>query len=164
MSASDQAESALHRSTPTFQAYREATCILRLLYAPEDNTPAAPIENKHRLYKGLYIAQDKLDSEFDRDTPITFEPDKYGVVMPNFDESIHLLEANNLVTVSESDDEFPVYTLTSDGISTAQELYEELSDGEQDLFGWIRTRHLSKPLGQILSFCYAQYGMATDLR
>lgn len=131
------------------------------MYAPTDGQPAVPVDGRRKLFSGLIIAADTLDTACNTSLPIQFSHDKWGVIIENFNEIIAVLESDSLLRRSPSDDYEATYHLTYNGTCTAAELYTELSQDEQTVLEWTRSQHMTQPSGTLLSFVYRQY-IASD--
>lgn len=137
--------------------------ILRLLYAPSKGETGGPIVGKTRLMKGLFLVQKKFEDDLGRDPGFSFHPDKYGPLDPKVYDAIDNLKDLNLINQHPSEqydgDEFE---LSNEGYEVAGTLFEQLSDEEQNLLIWIKSRHLYRDLDKLLSFVYTRYPKSAE--
>lgn len=132
--------------------------ILRMLYAPAGGKKAAPIVGTTRLMKACFLAHKKLQEQEGLETDFSFKADDYGPLDEDVYTAIEELQRRGLVQERESRRyKGTEYSLTPEGRSEAEELYQELSGSERELLSWLKQKHVLKPLSQLLSFVYNRY-------
>ena len=132
--------------------------ILRILYTPARDNTAVPIIGNTRLMKACFLTHRTLSSEFSIETDFQFHPDDYGPLDPLVYDTVEYLEEEGLIETSQSARyNGTEYSLTSDGMEDAQQLFEDLAPEVREHMEWLKTKHILKSLSKLLSFVYNQY-------
>lgn len=137
--------------------------IMRLLYAPDsygrNNTP---IYGRTRMMKACFLLDRNLEDKFDVETGFSFEPDKYGPFDEGVYSALQLLENEGELSIVPPEDhaekyDSRKYQLTSQGEQAAEDLFENIPDGQKELIIWVRNEHAMKKLGHLLNYVYTKY-------
>lgn len=132
--------------------------ILRILYAPANGEAAVPVIGETRLMKACFLVHRKLREEAGIETDFSFRADDYGPLDPLVYDAVEILEIQGEIRATESNKyNGTEYSLTSRGETKAKQLYSNLSEQEQELLSWVKSRHILSPLPKLLSFVYNQY-------
>lgn len=142
--------------------------VLCLLYTPDDDGQSRPLYGEKRLMKAMFLLQQKLEENFGKSAGFDFTARKYGP----YDRDVHgalncLTEYRYVLRTSEelhsSQYEGDELKLTPKGKRKAQQLYDRLSEREQQLLHWVKYKQSMRSLGALLSYVYMEYpDMTTD--
>lgn len=131
--------------------------VLAFLYAPMDGQNARPISYPTEFSLGMFLLEQKLIEELDKDQLYAFIPSKY---MPRSEVLGELLlELENRGCIKrrpDEDDDFKI-ELTKDGVWKAKEAYDSLKTFERDFVDFVKNEKLTKSEGYLYSFIYTSY-------
>lgn len=143
--------------------------VLICLYAPyrigdPESDRDTYIDGRTRIMKGVFLTEKKAQEELGAESSIPFIADKYGPFSKEVLQALDTLGNQGLIEVQERDDSKSAdrYMLTDEGIDVARLYWEELSDEEQELFSWVKRRHIAQSLNRLLSFVYKRYPHMTS--
>lgn len=156
---------AIGKTMPPSRPCEIDTCeewILRLLYATDENEESRPIHGETRLMVAAFLLQRKLEENFEKTAGFEFTAEKYG---PH-DEGV--LAALDCLTEYEYVERTPetnhdaeydgdAFRLTAKGKREAKNLYERLSEREQQLVHWVKYKQSTRSVGALLSYIYMEY-------
>lgn len=142
--------------------------ILRLLYATDENEESRPIHGETRLMATAFLLQRKLEENFGKTAGFEFTAEKYGPHDEGVLDALDCLAEYGYVertpeAIHDAEHDGDQLCLTPKGKQEAKELYERLSEREQQLVHWVKYKQSTRSLGALLSYVYMEYPeMMTD--
>jgi len=135
---------------------------LRLLYTPSDSGVSEPMFGRTRVVKAMFLVQRNLEEEFNVDAGFDFRPYKYGPFDQRVYGALEHLEMIKFVEMTPPGEHSAAYDskryqLTEKGLDHGEELWDQISEGQQRLLRWVRYEQADRPLGSLLSYIYSNY-------
>ncbi|USZ69918.1 hypothetical protein NGM10_16065 (plasmid) [Halorussus salilacus] len=136
--------------------------ILRLLYAPDEEGHSRPLYGRKRLMKAMFLLQRKLEENFEKSAGFDFTAKKYGPYDSGVARALDCLTEFQYVRPTReqfhsSEYEGDELALTPKGKRKAGQLYDRLSEREQQLLHWVKYKQSMRSLGALMSYVYMEY-------